>query len=173
MREHEEKITFLFGPFEVKDMVKEIRKLKQSFACAFKGIRLCLRYERNFRVHVCIALYVLGFAAAGNAGASQYALFFICFALVIGAELFNTAIENIGDLLADKYDAAVGAAKDIAAGAVLACSFFAALAGAVIFLSDPVRSNLISFFTEKPEALLVPVIFAPFAYLFAKEKRRK
>jgi len=39
-------------------MNREIRKLRQSFACAFRGVSSCLRTERNFRIHLTAVCYV-------------------------------------------------------------------------------------------------------------------
>lgn len=36
-------------------MKKNIRKLSESFLHAFRGLRLCIRDERNFRVHMTAA----------------------------------------------------------------------------------------------------------------------
>ncbi|MDH7499535.1 MAG: diacylglycerol kinase, partial [candidate division NC10 bacterium] len=43
--------------------------------------------------------------------------------LVIWAELFNTALEFVVDLLADRYHPLARSAKDVAAGGVLIVSF--------------------------------------------------
>ena len=42
-------------------MKKNIRKLSESFLHAFRGLRLCIRDERNFRVHMTAAFYVILF----------------------------------------------------------------------------------------------------------------
>lgn len=49
-------------------------------------------------------------------------------------ECVNTAIEIIVDIVSPKYNEAVGRAKDIAAGGVLACAIGATVAGIFIFL---------------------------------------
>ena len=43
-------------------MKKNIRKLSESFLHAFRGLRLCIHDERNFRVHMTAAFYVILFA---------------------------------------------------------------------------------------------------------------
>ena len=40
-------------------MKKNIRKLSESFLHAFRGLRLCIHDERNFRVHMTAAFYVI------------------------------------------------------------------------------------------------------------------
>jgi diacylglycerol kinase (ATP) len=51
---------------------------------------------------------------------------------VLVAEMINTAIEAIVDLLSPEHDAQARAAKDIAAGAVLITAFGAALIGYIV-----------------------------------------
>ena len=81
-------------------MKKNIRKLSESFLHAFRGLGLCVRGERNFRVHMTAAFYVIAFALMGRATATQAAILCICFGLTMSAELMNTAIERLCDRLA-------------------------------------------------------------------------
>ena len=55
-------------------------------------------------------------------------------ALVIGAELFNSAIESVVDLASPGYHKLAADAKDMAAGAVLICAIFSVVIGLIIFL---------------------------------------
>ena len=95
-------------------MKKEIRKLKDSFSFALRGLKLCVHGERNFRVHLTAAFYVTVFALLGQADAGQIAALCLCFGLTMSAELLNTAIERLCDKQASGYDMLVRDAKDIA-----------------------------------------------------------
>ena len=99
-------------------MKKNIRKLSESFLHAFRGLRLCIRDERNFRVHMTAAFYVILFGAFGGVSMTEAAILCICFGLTMGAELLNTAIERLCDKQASGYDGMVRNAKDIAAAGV-------------------------------------------------------
>ena len=59
---------------------------------------------------------------------------YILFALVIGAELFNTSIEEVVNLLSPEIRVHAKYAKDIAAGAVLVFALASAIVGVIIFL---------------------------------------
>ena len=96
-------------------MKKNIRKLSESFLHAFRGLRLCIRDERNFRVHMTAAFYVILFGVFGGVSMTEAAILCICFGLTMGAELLNTAIERLCDKQASGYDGMVRNAKDIAA----------------------------------------------------------
>ncbi len=54
--------------------------------------------------------------------------------LVISAEMINTAIETLTDLISPEHHDKAGRAKDIAAGAVLIAAISAAIIGIIIFL---------------------------------------
>jgi diacylglycerol kinase (ATP) len=62
----------------------------------------------------------------------------IALVIVIGlvwvAEIFNTAIEKIMDLISPSYHPEVKLIKDLAAAAVLTTAFIAVIAGAIIFI---------------------------------------
>ena len=54
--------------------------------------------------------------------------------LVIGAELFNTAIETIVDMVSPEKNPKAKLAKDISAAAVLSIAIGAAIIGGIIFI---------------------------------------
>lgn len=56
-----------------------------------------------------------------------------CFGVVIAAELFNSSLERLVDLVSPQYHPLAGQVKDIAAGAVLVCAIAAALIGIILF----------------------------------------
>lgn len=146
-------------------MNRKIRKLSQSFKWAFRGIRQCVQTERNLRIHICAAVYVTLFALIGRLDSVRCAVLCVCFALMMGAELMNTAIERLCDRHASGYDGAVRDAKDIAAGAVLVCALFSAAVGAMFFLRASVMDNIYLFLRDKLwlaglVALSVPVSVA-------------
>lgn len=61
--------------------------------------------------------------------------------MVIAAELINTAIEELTDLLSPNYHKKAGYAKDASAGAVLILAIASAIVGSMIFV--PKLLNLI------------------------------
>ena len=114
-------------------MKKNIRKLSESFLHAFRGLRLCIHDERNFRVHMTAAFYVILFGVFGGVSMTEAAILCICFGLTMGAELLNTAIERLCDKQASGYDGMVRNAKDIAAAGVFVCAA-ACVAVEVLFM---------------------------------------
>ena len=58
----------------------------------------------------------------------------LCFAIVIGGELFNTAIETVVDIVMPYKNEKAKLAKDVSAGAVLILAMGAAICGLIIFV---------------------------------------
>ncbi|RNI27007.1 diacylglycerol kinase [Rufibacter latericius] len=111
-----------------------IRRRLNSFGYALKGITAAFRSEINLRWHVLSAGIVV--AAGFYLGLSSMEWVVICFAigLVWMAELFNTALEVVVNLVSPERHPLAGKAKDIAAGAVLVASLTSAIAGLLVFL---------------------------------------
>lgn len=155
--------------------MNEITKLSQSFRCAFRGISLCIREERNFRIHICMAGYVTIFACIARLGMLPYAILCVCFALMLCAELLNSAVERLCDRSASGYDGFVRDAKDIAAAAVLVCAIFCVVVGGIFFLRVEILQRLFLFFTDKLWALGLFLVSLPIsaAFIFGFQKIRK
>lgn len=108
------------------------RTLADSFGDAARGALFAVKTERNMRIHVTAAVYVLFFAPFLGVSRGEYAALILAIALVITAEGFNTAIEMLCDFAQKSYNPFIGRTKDIAAGAVLVCAVFAAIIGFVV-----------------------------------------
>ncbi len=106
----------------------------QSFVDAGRGIRTVFRTEWNFRIHFGIfaLVTVAGFLFGINPG--EWLAIMLSAALVLMAEVFNTALEYLADAVHPESDRGVGMAKDAAAGGVLIAAVAAALVGAIVFL---------------------------------------
>lgn len=109
--------------------------LFHSFRFAFNGLGIAFKNERNLRIHFCMAGVVLLFAFILKISKIEWIILLLTITLVIFAELLNTAIEAVVDLICkDEYHHYGKIAKDVAAGAVLLTSLTAVLVGAIIFL---------------------------------------
>ncbi len=93
-----------------------------------------MRSERNFRIHITAACYVTLFAVLGQLSAVKCAVLALCFGVMMGAELMNTAIEYLCDWQTSGYDRTVRDAKDIAAAAVFVCAVACAVIGLIFFM---------------------------------------
>lgn len=106
----------------------------KTFKNARKGLRLVLKSEMNIRIHFIIAVIVLISAYLFNFNYIEYCLLLTAIALVIIAEMFNTAIEfTLDSIYHNRYSKMVGMAKDISASAVMTASFISAIIGVILF----------------------------------------
>jgi diacylglycerol kinase len=110
-----------------------IRSWKQKFADAFRGLREGFREGTSFRVHVLVALGVIGAAAVLGLSGIQWCLLLLCITIVFAAELFNTALEAIARAITRETNPQIRDALDIAAAAVLTTAVGSVAVGLIIF----------------------------------------
>jgi diacylglycerol kinase (ATP) len=111
-----------------------IQKTLNSFRYAFRGIRFALLSENNIRIHSIATVVVLGLSIWLKLSHNDWCWIIACIGWVWMAELFNTALEKLVDLVSPEVHPLAGKVKDIAAGAVLISSTAAFLIGIIIFL---------------------------------------
>ena len=105
----------------------------RTFICALRGVKYSLMSQRNMQIHVVIGAMIIFLAVTFHISRLEWIALLISVALVIMAELFNTAIEVTVDLVTKKTSVRAMLAKDIAAGAVLVLAFNAFCVGCLIF----------------------------------------
>ncbi len=108
-------------------------KLIRSFGFACNGLRICFTSEANFKIHVFITLVTISLGIGLNISASEWMAVLICFAIVLLTELFNTAIEELCDVVQQNFHPGIKRIKDIAAGAVLVAAVASFIIGIIIF----------------------------------------
>ncbi len=100
---------------------------------AINGLRAAWRDEDNFRLHIFSTLATLILFSIVQPAAVWWALIILCIALVLAAELINSAIEALTDRLHPEIHPDIGKVKDMLAGMVLIVSL-AALVVALLAL---------------------------------------
>lgn len=105
----------------------------RSLRTAFNGLIYVLRMERNARFHLIIAVITLLLAVILQVSNAEMAAIFFAIIIVFVAEIVNTAIEKILDLIEPGHNQQVRIIKDIAAGAVLVSAVGAAAIGIAVF----------------------------------------
>lgn len=106
--------------------------LLASFRYAFAGIGYAIRTQRNFRIHVLISACVVAVGVWLRISWEQWAILAVMMALVLHAELVNTALEAIVDKASPEIHPLAKIAKDCAAAAVLVTALLAVLVGLLI-----------------------------------------
>ena len=116
-----------------------LKKRLLSFKYAFAGIRNLLVYEHNSRIHLLVAILAAVLGIVLHISAWQWAVLAIAIFIVFIAEIFNSAIEKLADVVSPGYHEEIKKVKDYCAAAVLLASILAVIAGILIFLPELIR----------------------------------
>jgi diacylglycerol kinase (ATP) len=100
-----------------------------SLNCAIEGILWAVKTQRHMLFHLVAAILVMVAALVLHLTLHEFALLALAITLVLFAELVNTAIEVVVDLVSPDYHPLAQRAKDVAAGAVLLASVGALVLG--------------------------------------------
>lgn len=111
-----------------------MRRHTISFKNALIGIVTAARTQANIRVHLLIASLVFLLGAYLKISLVEAMILILTVAVVLIAEMANTALEFLSDAVTLEQNALIKDTKDIAAGAVLVAAIFAALIGLIIFI---------------------------------------
>ncbi|MCI0641267.1 MAG: diacylglycerol kinase [Gemmataceae bacterium] len=110
------------------------RPWSAKFGDALRGLKKGIRGQSSFFVHFFFAALVIAAAIVLQCGLVEWCVLVLCMGLVLTAELFNSAVEAFFRGLDEPTKEKTWHALDIAAGAVLVASVFAAAVGLAIFL---------------------------------------
>jgi len=148
------------------------RALAWSFVYAWDGVVDTAVRQRNMRIHLAAAGGVCLFASAAPLSLASDLALLLCIFLVLAAEVANSALEALVDLVTRDRDEHARRAKDAGAGAVLvlACASLAVFC-AVIARELPALRRA-SLATIRPAWLLPLACAAAVALAAARRARR-
>ena len=112
---------------------------RRSFLFALQGFRTALRQERNIKVMLAGGAFAVAMGLILRINAVSWAVVLVCCGMVIAAELLNTAIETVVDLVSPEFHPLAGQAKDIAAAASWVLSLTAAVVGVIVYANALIR----------------------------------
>ena len=104
---------------------------RKSFLFAMQGFRTAVTTERNIKVMLAAGACAVVAGLVVGLDLLSWAVVILCCGVVIMAELFNTAVETVVDLVSPEFHPLAGRAKDIAAAAVWVLS---TLVGVLVFV---------------------------------------
>ena len=108
---------------------------RNTFKNARKGMRLVLKSERNVRIHLVMAAFVLMLGFLLNFSITKLCILLLAIGMVVSAEMINSALEySLDAVFHNRYSRLVGMAKDISAGAVMFVTIIAVVIGLLIFI---------------------------------------
>jgi diacylglycerol kinase len=106
---------------------------------ALNGIRIAWSEERNFKIDVIVAVLIIVASCVFGLSRDEWVVVFFLIAIVLTAETFNTALEELCDKFHPDHDPHIGKIKDLSAGAVLISATAAMIIGCVIFIPHILR----------------------------------
>lgn len=112
-------------------------KIQESMAVAFLGILKAIREERNVRIELAFAATATLAGLFFNITKGEWLVLVLTIFTVVSAEIFNSAIEALCNLVRDEDHLAyeeTKAVRDISAGAVLFLAMGSVIIGLLIFL---------------------------------------
>ncbi len=125
---------------EVKEEFEvEAKRLVNSFKFAGVGIFTALKKEKNMKIHFLAMIIVIILGFVFKIEPMEWITCVVLFGGVIGAEMFNTAIETVVDMVTPYKNEKAKIAKDVAAGGVLVWAIAAAVIGLIIFVPKVVE----------------------------------
>lgn len=147
-------------------MKSEIKRFGRGFVYAWNGILAAVQQERNFRFHLCAACYALSACWLAELSRVEWALILFCIAAVLAMELMNSAVERAVDKPDTTHWWSAGAAKDMAAGAVLITALGALIIGCCLLL--PQLSKIMGRLLAMPwlGILLLAALIPAYLFIF-------
>jgi diacylglycerol kinase (ATP) len=106
----------------------------RSFGHAIAGLRRFVGREHNARIHLVATIAVIVVARVLEVSGTEWAILAAVTGLVWVAEILNTCVERMADLLSRESHPEIKTIKDLAAGAVLVAAIAAVIAGLFIFI---------------------------------------
>lgn len=105
----------------------------RSLNQAWRGMLYTWKTQGHFQFHSCAAIIVLSLAWWVEVSRLEWLLLILAIGSVMVAELMNTALEIVVDMVQPNFHPLAGMAKDVAAGAVLVAAIQAVAIGMVVF----------------------------------------
>ncbi|MDP2860620.1 MAG: diacylglycerol kinase family protein [bacterium] len=114
-------------------MKEKIEHHRISFGNAFAGIIYAFTSQPNFVIHFGFSLLALAAAWLFKISSSELLILVLTISLVLVAEMLNTAIEQVTDLVTSEWRKEAKHAKDVSAGMVLLAATASIFVGIMIF----------------------------------------
>ena len=111
-----------------------INSRKKCFAYALAGLKSIWRSEINFKIQIIATLLVIVLGFFFKLKNAEWIALLICIGMVLTAEIFNTAIDQISNFISPEIRPEIKLIKDIGASGVFVMALSSAIIGCIIFL---------------------------------------
>lgn len=144
-----------------------------SVNCAIEGILYTTRTQKHMRYHFLAALALLFIALLLRVSSVEFMLLALAISFVLFAELMNTAIEVVVDMISPEFHPMAKVAKDVAAGSVLVAAFGTAIMGYLVLAKYVIpwqRRGLEMLGTESELGMVVSAVLVLIVVVILKAR---
>ena len=134
-----------------------MKTFMRGFVYAFRGLITCAKEERNFRFHLAVAFHLFVYLPFFELTKGETCVIVMLCGAVLSLEAVNSAIERAVDCTGE-YSPRAGAAKDMAAGAVLIAAAVSVIAGVALLWQPKAFAAIGRFFLREPWAIAVQLL---------------
>jgi len=111
-----------------------LKRRAKSFHFAFDGLVYFFSTQHNALLHAVATVFVVALSLIIHLPLTKFLFILFAIALVWMAELFNTAIEQLCDMVSPQQHPKIKFIKDVSAAAVLVTAFAAFITACIIFI---------------------------------------
>ena len=121
-------------PFEfLLQGMEELKRFRKSLKHAIDGIFYAIKHEKNFRIEVMMAIFVIAMMFVLKLKNWEIIVLVLMIMWVLILELVNTVFERVVDILKPRIHPYAHLIKDLMAAVVLISSIVAVIVGVIIF----------------------------------------
>lgn len=106
----------------------------RSFGYSIEGLKYAYKYEQSMLIHVIATICVIGANICFGITGTEWLITMIAIGMVLAAELINTAIEAVVDLVTLEINPLAKIAKDCGSAATFVLAMMAAAIGCVVYI---------------------------------------
>jgi diacylglycerol kinase len=122
-------------------------KFSKSLKHAWSGLKYAISYERNFRIEIIAAVFIIALIFILDIKNWQAIVLILMIMWVLVTELTNTVVERVVDILKPRLHPYARLIKDIMAAVVLISCLVAIAVGTIIFW--PYAKDLFGIFISQ------------------------
>jgi len=115
-------------------LIVTLKQFLSRFSAAIEGLRVGFKDDRSIRMQWIIAIMVIIVFLILNISLDHWLWIIVCCGLVISLEYFNSAIEELSNMISTERNHHIKLVKDFSAAAVFVASITSALIAIIIFL---------------------------------------
>lgn len=130
------KVEISRGKYVESNQLKKLsfKRVLKSFKFSFDGLKYAYLHEQSLVLHVLVMVIIVTCGVGFKITPMQWVITLVMGALILVAELFNTSIEAVVDMVTEEFHPLAKIAKDTASAACFIADITAAGMWLVVFV---------------------------------------